>query len=97
MTRLQELESQAKRYSSLHNENGQGYNPYNSQIDEELERLVVDSFGAEWTKEVTAERRAIWNQLVTSSQIKGFKALTAAESTAGFKMADLKKAIALHS
>lgn len=49
------------------NEGGDGYNPYDYEDSPETQAaLAADAtrFAAEWTPEVTAERRAAWNAWV---------------------------------
>jgi|3_EtaG_2_1085321.scaffolds.fasta_scaffold106352_4 hypothetical protein len=99
MSRLAELRILATRYNDLQNEGAEGYNPYDAQIEAEMHRLMAekeDDFAIEWTVDVTADRRIVWNNQVAAFPIKSSTALKATEDIVGFTMKALKKAVALH-
>jgi hypothetical protein len=70
----------------------------------ELAALVAAEdaeFAAEWTPEVTADRRAGWNARVMAGEFGtrtiDYRAAAAAERAQGWTNADLRRAIALNS
>ena len=70
---------------------------------EEIRAEMNAGFAAEWTKDVTATRRAEWNARVNAGEFGkpgggrvDFKALAAREKAQGWTLDQLKKAIALH-
>jgi hypothetical protein len=145
-----------REYDKIHNEGGEGYNPYRARREQEeseaaqeharqpktreeqIEALyrrieiecgsVAREWGSEavgalqkdlyaqinalkaeiladfltiWTAEVTASRRATWNASSSRFVLPGGKkvdmvALRKAEEAQGWKLEDLKKAVALH-
>lgn len=96
-------------YDKLQNEGGDGYTSYEQRHGEHqmtggwtkekwaafvAERDAKDAaFAATWTAEVTAERRAAWNALAVKP---GFNPRVA-EKQLNFTMAELKKAVAMHT
>lgn len=64
---------------------------------------AADAFAAEWTREVTAARRAAWNARVRAGEFGApgsgrvnWTAVRAAEAAQGWTMDDLRRAIQLH-
>lgn len=88
------------RYDDLQTEGGEGYRHDDEITRQQIENHVKALAAAqieEWTLEVTAERRAVWNGLIrshvgklTMADVAGF------EKRLGFKFADMKSAIARH-
>lgn len=95
------IKAEDKKYNSLVNEGGYGYqrDSVPSKLWEELYAAEAAEFAAEWTPEVTAERRAEWNVSVKRDAKGGTirsAQVRAIEAKVGFTMADLKKAVALN-
>lgn len=91
-------------YDKLQNEGGEGYvsfdkrypkQPTKAEQDEILAKSAAEldaAFAAEWTKEVTATRRAKWN-----AEAVKFGHPRKAEIALGFTMRDLKKAVVIYA
>ena len=97
----------AARYDRLQNEGGEGYSSEDdvfakySQQFEALQKEIAEeseiSFKAEWTKEVTAERRAIWNKEVKAKSSWTPAGVRGLEKRLGFEMGAMKKAVSMHA
>ena len=71
-------------------------------LEAELQARKDAAFAAEWTLEVTKERRAAWNQLVRSGELSKWgkidlMAVRDQEERQGWTMSDLQHAIKLHN
>lgn len=96
-----ESAAQLKQMESVLNEGGEGYS-LSEQRKEERQRAELaaeqSKFDAEWTPEVTAKRRAAWNadmqRMIDTKETMTPAKQKALEEKHGFKMADLKRAIA---
>lgn len=96
--------SKAAAYDRLQNEGGEGYSTYEDVSEthySKLKALKAELLAAEWTKEVTTERRAAWNAMVKAASARGEnwsgKDQVAAEQSIGFTLSDLRQAIKLHN
>lgn len=86
---------------------GEGYNPYEVEYERRLDAKLKDAkaaFAAEWTKEITIERRKIWNETqkklapktrLTKNQMMAF--IKQIEAEVGFDMLTLKEAVKNHA
>lgn len=86
------------------NEGGEGYSQYENAQEASAEKFMPQiralkdqAFAIEWTPEVTAARRAVWNAemnaLSAAKKQVTTKMLDEIESRLGFKMSALKQAI----
>ena len=55
---IQEMVKKQKEYNEIHNEGGEGYNPYDAIISAELDRQAKTPI---WTREETQSKREAWN------------------------------------
>jgi len=108
---LQALEATARRYQDGMNEGGDGFNPHSAALralraeyDALMEAEAHDAYtaqlaveDAEWTREVTIQRRADWNAWV-KSQGKTIHpaAMTAHCQAVGYDMLLLQRQIRRH-
>lgn len=110
-TELQALEATARRYDTGMNEGGEGYNPHTAALrtlQAEYDRLMEAEADAacaarrakedaEWTKEVTIQRRAAWNAWVRSQGTTVHSAAMAQHcQEVGYDMLLLKRQIVRH-
>lgn len=87
-------------YDKLQNEGGEGYVDYAKRYPEqptEAEQAAMlaktkAEFASIWTADVTASRRAAWNDEAAKA---GFDP-HAAQKKLGFTMADLRRAVAIY-
>ncbi len=84
-----------KAYYNLVNEGGEGYVSEKGPSAEFMTELAAckaksEKTKAEWTKEVTTERRAAWNAYVTKT---GCTVVAEIEQAVGFKMSTLQWAV----
>lgn len=109
---LHTLRQTAQRYDRLNNEGGEGYNPHAASLrtlEAEYDRLAeaeataayqarLAAEDAEWTREVTMERRAAWNAWVRSQGKSIAPAALAAHcQEMGYTMETLRRQITRHS
>ena len=106
----EEIIAAEKVHDETYNEGKDGYNPYREaakqasiQLDKErVARKIAEeeeaAFEAEWAAETTKERRAIWNEAITTSgkTQMTWKELQEIQKAMGFTLEDLKKAVALN-
>lgn len=110
---LTALRATAHRYDSGANEGGEGFNPHHAALlalqaerdaavqASEAERMAARQAAteAEWTRELTVQRRADWNAWVRSHSTQGtLAALLIAEQikAQGWSLDELKRAITRH-
>ncbi len=96
-------------YNKLQNEGGEGYvdyakryptQPTQSEQDAILAQTKAEldaAFSTEWTAEVTAARRATWNDAIKAKAPKTAREAAALEKAVGFTLTNLKRAVAMHS
>lgn len=99
-----DLARAARQYDVTNNEGGEGYNPYLEELDRrysEMQKATIAAQKAEWTPEVTAERKERWNAAVkanmpagkmNATQMQAF--IDKIENIVGFNYTDMKSAIA---
>ena len=107
--RLERLERRVRRLQAEHTDSGRYSDAEIAQAQAEADALRAEiaeteeqAFRVEWTREVTAERRATWNALVKSGKLtKSGKvwmpALREQEVRQGWTLEQLKRAVALWS
>lgn len=98
---LRAAEAKANAYDRGNNEGGEGYNPHQAEVDAALNAVVAvdnEAFAAEWTAEVFAARRAVWNAEVGKYKGQAVDAALIAkiETATGIKIADMRRAKELH-
>ena len=94
---ITELMAAQKNYNNLHNEGGEGYNPY----DEMLNKAVIEQARKPmWTKEQTIANRQAWNTEVkklisahNGGQVPA-KEVNALEAKVGYRLVTLKAEVA---
>jgi len=105
--RSKTMATKEQTFDAVHNEGGEGYNPYRV----EAERSLRDQFAAEhaahealfhatWTVEVTKERRAAWNAFVRANGTpRGLPTAIAGHQieAQGWELDDLRRAIKIHN
>ena len=92
---IRNLNKAGRKINAYQNEGGCGYDhtPDTSALEAEYHAAKKEEFAAEWTAEVTATRRATFNDLVIS---KKFKTLHEIEQALGFTRDQLAEAIELN-
>lgn len=111
MTDLNALKAKAGRYDAGLNDGGEGYNPHHDAI-RQLEReydqvaeaeaeariaVIRQAEAAEWTLELTQERRAAWNAWVKAQGATIHPSQVAAQiQRQGWSVEALKAAIKRH-
>ena len=94
-TEIETIAKKMENHTNLYNEGYGGYNPFESDLEDALERLEAAEkaeFPLIWTKETTASRRAWFNAQKFDSPLAG---LTGCRKQ-GFEMGDLFKAIKIN-
>lgn len=96
---LAKIKKSGRQTNRLQNEGGEGFDHAdNNKIEallRELSAAKSSAFAEEWTKGVTASRRAEWNAVVNAAK-KGSTPRSLGEKV-DFDFLDLKKAIALYA
>jgi hypothetical protein len=100
-----DLHQAAHKYDRINNEGGDGYNPYDQEIDDrlvaELQAIKAANL-LEWTLDTTLERKAEWNDRIRSGEFvrpdgNGDRdAVRRCEESQGWTSADLRRAVARH-
>lgn len=55
---IDEIKTARQKYNNIHNEGGEGYNPFDEILEAEGRRLAATP---RWTREQTQANRAAWN------------------------------------
>lgn len=93
-----------RKLNSLQSDEGIGTPEDVAEVQAQIAQIEAEqdaAFWAEWTREITIERRAAWNALVRSGKLsRGGKvdmaAVRRAEQAQGWTMESLRRAVAKH-
>ena len=90
-----------RHMNNLQNEGGEGYNHINqAKLDELYVEFKAADFAENWSLDQTISKRAAWSVEIKASIVGGkvpATALPKTEKKLGFRLDDLKKAIATHN
>jgi len=93
--------AKAARIQRMQNEGRDGCNPYQQEMELRQIAQADAKFAAEWTREVTQQRRTDWNARVRNGEFTrhgkvDLKLVAAAQKAQGWALTSLKVAIEMH-